>query len=160
MSDFEALYRKYAGDVYRFALHLCGNRAQAEDLTSEAFVLMWTASDRLRLPTVKSYLFTIARNLYLESLRHSSRRVELEELPHPAPGPYDQAESSERLATVLRGLRLLTEADRAALLMRAEEGMSYEEIAAALNLSVAATRVRIHRARVRLAQYCISKEEE
>ena len=160
MSDFEALYRKYGGDVFRFSFHLCGNREQAEDLTSEAFVRMWIGSDTVRLPTVKSYLFTIARNLFLESLRHDARRVEVnEELPHPCPGPHDQAESSEELRAVLRGLQSLPETDRAALLMRAD-GLSYEEIAAALKLSLGTVKVRIHRARVRLAQYRISKEKK
>ena len=51
-------------------------------------------------------------------------------------GPGDQADGDEELRVVLRGLRLLPESDRAALLMRAEEGISYQEIAAALNLSL------------------------
>jgi RNA polymerase sigma-70 factor (ECF subfamily) len=52
---------------------------------------------------------------------------------------------------VAAALRQLPEVDRAALLMRAEDGLPYEEIAAALGLSVAAARVKVHRARLKLA---------
>lgn len=74
MTDFDALYRKYAGHVYRFALSLSGNRAMAEDITSETFVRIWTARDRLDLTTVMGYLLTIARRLYLQGVSSDRRR--------------------------------------------------------------------------------------
>ena len=53
---------------------------------------------------------------------------------------------------VLRALQEFPEVDRAALLMRADEGLPYEEIAVALGLPVATVKVKVHRARLRLAQ--------
>jgi RNA polymerase sigma-70 factor (ECF subfamily) len=53
---------------------------------------------------------------------------------------------------VLAALQALPEIDRAAVLMRAEEGMSYEEIAAALGISLPAAKVKVHRARLKLAE--------
>jgi len=156
IATFEELYRRHARDVYRFALYLTGDTAQAEDIASGTFVRVWAASDRLRVTTVKAYLFTIARNLHLHGLRGRSRRVSLPaDPPVPRPGPQLEAEGRERLGLVLRALGRLTPTDRAALLMRAQDGMSYEEIAAALGLSLSAVEVRIHRARLRL-----SEEEE
>ncbi len=96
MTDFEALYRQYAGPVYRFALSLSGNRAIAEDITSEAFVRVWTARERLDLTTVIGYLLTIARRLYLDDLTRARRREGLDADPatgarrpptQPPPGP-------------------------------------------------------------------------
>jgi RNA polymerase sigma-70 factor (ECF subfamily) len=55
------------------------------------------------------------------------------------------------MRTVLRALRQLPEIDRAALLMRSQHGMPYEEIAQALDLSTANTKVKVHRARLKLA---------
>jgi RNA polymerase sigma-70 factor (ECF subfamily) len=55
--------------VFRFALYLSGNRSDAEDITSETFVRAWTSSARIRTNTVKGYLFTIARNFYLQGTR-------------------------------------------------------------------------------------------
>jgi RNA polymerase sigma-70 factor (ECF subfamily) len=65
-----------------------------------------------------------------------------------------------QLRAVLTALQQLPEADRAALLMRAQDGMSHEEIAATLGLSVVAVRVRIHRARLALNTLKIREERK
>lgn len=156
MTDFEELYERYSKDVYRFALYLSGNHALAEDIASEAFVRVWTASGRVRPATVKAYLFAIARNLFLHGKRWDARHAELtpEEEVHqdPGPGPDVEATARDELRATLVALQALPEVDRAALLMRAQDDMPYEEIAAALGLSLPAVKVKIHRARVRLAE--------
>jgi RNA polymerase sigma-70 factor, ECF subfamily len=63
--DFSDIYERYARDVYRFALYLSGNRALAEDLTSETFVHALCGRSDVRVGTIKAYLFAIARNLYI-----------------------------------------------------------------------------------------------
>jgi RNA polymerase sigma-70 factor (ECF subfamily) len=55
------------------------------------------------------------------------------------------------MTTVLRALHQLPEIDRAALLMRTQDGMSYDQIAQILNLSAGNAKVKVHRARLRLA---------
>ena len=151
MTDFSTHYRRYAPDVYRFALYLCGRREEAEDLTSETFVRAWTSPEPIRMETVKGYLFTIARNLHLQVLRRSRRHVEMpEELADTAPDPLARAERSSQVDAVLEALRELPESSREALLLRAVEGLSYEEIARALGISLVAVKVRIHRARAAL----------
>jgi RNA polymerase sigma-70 factor (ECF subfamily) len=152
VTDFSALYRQYAPEVFRFALYLSGNRDEAEDITSETFVRAWTAPERIRAATVKGYLFTIARNLFLQALREKRRHVPLgdEELRDPKPGPHAQTEQSSEIEVALAGLQRLPEVDRAALLMRAVHDMPYEEIARSLGISLAATKVKIHRARLAL----------
>jgi len=153
MSDFESLYRRYAQDVYRFALYLSGSPVQAEDIASETFVRVWTIRDTIRVASVKAYLFTIARNLHADGRRHEARHVELPEgLLDPAPGPEVEARDRQALEAVLEALQQIPELDRTALLMRAQDGIPYEEIAAALGLSLPAARVKVHRARLRLAE--------
>ena len=148
MTDLEALYRQYSADVFRFVLYLSGNRHEAEDITSETFVRAWTAPGEIRQATVKGYLFMIARNLFLKSRQRHRRHVELDEaLRDPAPGHDVRAEQASELEDALAGLQELSEVDRAALVMRAMHEMPYDDIAAALGLSLAATKVRIHRAR-------------
>jgi RNA polymerase sigma-70 factor, ECF subfamily len=146
MTGFSELYKKHAPDVYHFALYLSGERGEAQDITSETFVRAWTAPEPIRMATVKGYLFTIARNLFLQGLRKKSRQVELDDqLRDPQPSPYAQAEHKEELQAVLAGLQKLPEIDRAALLMRAFDEMPYEEIARALGISLASVKVKIHR---------------
>jgi len=153
MSDFSELYRRYAPDVFRFALYLTGNRGDAEDITSETFVRLWASSEPIRSQTVKGYLCTIARNLFLQGIRRHSRRVDLsEELPDKAAGPQERAEQRDELERVIACLQKLPELDRAALLMRALEDLPYEEIALALGISVASAKVKVHRARLALEQ--------
>jgi RNA polymerase sigma-70 factor (ECF subfamily) len=153
VTDFQALYEKYARDVFRFSLYLSGNRAEAEDIASETFVRAWNSPARIRQATVKAYLFTIARNCYLQGLRGRSRQAELNvEIVDPGRGPQVIAEQREDLAGVLRALQQLPEVDRSALLMCALDEMSYAEISSALGLSLGAVKTKIHRARLRLAE--------
>jgi RNA polymerase sigma-70 factor (ECF subfamily) len=159
VTDFEALYERHARAVYRFALSLSGNRAVAEDVTSETFVRVWSARERLDLTTVIGYLVTIARRLYLEQLDRARRQGTMEDEPADgAPGPLAQAESRSELEAVLADLQTLAEPDRAALLMRAEDQMAYEEIAAALGISPGTAKVKVHRARRRLAEMRMRRE--
>jgi RNA polymerase sigma-70 factor (ECF subfamily) len=152
MTGFGELYKKYAPEVYHFALYLSGERGEAQDITSETFVRAWASSEPIRVATVKGYLFTIARNLFLQGLRKKSRNVALDEdLRDPQASPYAQAEQKAELQAVLAGLQKLPEIDRAALLMRAFDEMPYEEIARALGISLASVKVKIHRARLALA---------
>lgn len=148
MIDLHALYAGHAPDVFRFALHLSGDRDEAADLTAETFVRAWASSERIRMSTVRSYLFTITRNLYLNSLRQRRRHVELDDaLRDPRPGPAVEAERSAQLAFAREALMSLPEVDRAALVLRAVEEMPYHEIAETLGISLASVKVKIHRAR-------------
>lgn len=151
MNDFSELYRRYAPDVFRFALYMTGNRADAEDITSETFVRLWASTEPIRSQTIKGYLCTIARNLFLKGMQRQSRRAELpDRLQDKAAGPHERAEQKDELKRVIARLQTLPEIDRAALLMRALEELPYEEIAVALGISVSAARVKVHRARLAL----------
>ncbi len=157
MTDIALLYDRYASDVYRFALYLCGNFADAEDITSETFVRAWTATGPLEMTTIKGYLFAIARNLYLMGLRRGTRQVALDpEVPEHDPpvtiDPQRDLAGRASLARVVSRLQDLPEPDRAALLMRSLEEIPYEEIAKLLGLSTGAVKVKVHRARRALAE--------
>lgn len=149
--DFETLYRRYARDVYRFALFLSGRPEDADDLTAETFVRAWTSREPIRVGTVKAYLFMIVRNLYRSGLKRSGRYVTLDaNIRDPARDPEAVAVGRRTLWRVAGWIEALPEVDRAALLMRAQDSMPYEQIAAALGISVAAAKVKVHRARLKL----------
>lgn len=153
MTDIENLYQRYAGDVRRFALYLSGDRAMADEITSDTFMRAWMAADRIRQPTVKSYLFTIARNAYTDLLRRDARHTQLDEnMPDTRISVQTQMEQSAEVRAVLAALQLLPDLDRTALLMRSLDEMPYEEIAETLGISVASARVKVHRARLKLMQ--------
>ena len=154
MTDFQELYDRHARDLHRFALYLCGNHAEAQDIVSETFVRAWNAPVSVRAPTAKAYLFTIARNYYLHVKRRGRRDTELDEgLSDPSPSPHATVEQKEELTRVLSALQVMPELDRSALLMCALEDMSYAEIAETLSLTVSNVKTKIHRARLKLAQF-------
>jgi len=144
------LYQRYAADVYRFALYLSGNPAEAEDITADTFVRLWTAPGPIRMPTVKAYLFTIARHLHADRRKAQARFTELDPaLPSTERSVEARLTSRSEVDAVRQAIRGLSDADREALLMRTG-GLPYEEIAQALGISVTAAKVRVHRARKRL----------
>ncbi len=157
--DFDTLYQRYARDVYRFALYLSGREDIADDISAETFVRAWLSPQPIREGTVKAYLFAIARNLYRADRRREARVDALSDAwPSSRPSPEASATARLDLARILARLQQLPEVDRAVLLMRAEDDMSYEEIASAVGISPGAAKVKVHRARVRLMQ--LERQEE
>lgn len=154
MSLFEDIYNRYAQDVYRFAFFLSGNQALAEDIASETFVRLWVSDEKkIRMLTIKAYLFAIARNLYTDNWRSTSRNVAVDpDLPERGDSPEMQAIRKSELNKVLRLLQELPEVDRTALLMHAQHEMSYDDIARVLGISLAAVKIKIHRTRLRLTE--------
>jgi RNA polymerase sigma-70 factor, ECF subfamily len=153
MTDIENLYERYAGDVRRFALYLCGDVVMADEITSDTFVRAWMAVDRICQPTVKSYLFTIARNAYIDLLRRSARHTQLDEnMPDTRISAQTQMELSAEVREVLAALQQLPEMDRTVLLMRVLDEMPYEEIGETLGIPVVTAKVKVHRARLKLMQ--------
>lgn len=159
MLNFNDLYESYASDVYRFAYWLSGDTAEAEDMTSETFIRAWARRSTVRTETLKAYLFTIARNVYLEHKRKRTRHVALEDIyPDPAPGPDKSVESRSELLRVQKVLKNLPEMDRAAFIMRVQHELPYVEIARALKLSLTAAKVKVHRVRKKLLNDRMERE--
>jgi RNA polymerase sigma-70 factor (ECF subfamily) len=150
--DLEALYRQHALAVFRFAYGLCRNRSEAEDIVAEAFARVLTRAGSIESTTARAYLLTVARNVFLDARRRSARDARLvREMAHEPPEAGERLDDRARLASALKALGALPEGERAALLLRLDHGLSYEDIAATLGISVAAAKVRVHRARLKLA---------
>ena len=161
VTNFHELYQKYAQDIYRFAYWLCGNAQDAEDITSETFVRALTASGEIKSETVKGYLLTIAKNLAYKKSNREKRFVPIEaDLSEPRMRPEQTAENSASLQTAFRFIQTLPKVDRAALVLRLQDDLSYEEIANVLNISLAAAKVKVHRARLKLTEYMHQQEEQ
>ena len=144
---FERLYQKYAGDVYRYALVVLRNEADAEDVTQTTFMNAYRAMERGERPRQpQNWLITIAHNVCRQRFRQSQRRpnevVYEEELAEAVVD--EDAISAE---DIRRALGHLAFNQRSALVMRELEGRSYQEIAEILGVSVSAVETLIFRAR-------------
>jgi len=159
MLKFQDLYDSYANDVYRFAHWLSGDRFEAEDITSETFVRVWVRFSTIRTETLKAYLFTIARNIYLQKRRKRNNQVALNDAyPDPAPELDEMVESQLEILEVRKVLMTLPEIDRAAFVLRVQHELPYAEIARVLELSLTATKVKVHRVRKKLLATRVDKE--
>ena len=152
MIDFEDVYRKHANDVYRFALWLCRNEAMADDITAETFARAWSGYDEIKATSVKSYLLTIARHLVWKWTARARREDSIgPDVPDGRPVADERLAASAELSMVLVALEKLPQVDQAALALRVEGELSYEEIARVLDITPGAAKVKVHRARLRLA---------
>ncbi len=154
MNPVDALYHEHAKAVFRFSVGLCGDAHQANDLVAETFIRAMLSSTPIVTETVRAYLCTIARRLYLKEWHHTRRHVEFEDVyEHDAAGPEQQAMAVQSMQHMLAALQRLPETDRAALLMRAEDVVPYEDIARVLEISLSSAKTKVSRSRLKLALY-------
>ena len=160
MLSFQDLNETYAKDVYRFALWLSGDCYDAEDITSEVFIRAWAFKNKIRTETLKAYLLTIARNVYLEQQRKGKRQVVLLDVhSEPAPEPEQVVVSQMEVSRVKRILRTLPECDQLAFILRVQHELPYAEIARVLQISLSTAKVKVHRARKKLLASWLDMEE-
>lgn len=161
MLTFEELYVSYSPDVYRFATWLSGNANDAEDITAETFTRAWVNFAKIRTETLKAYLFTIARNIHLESLRkHKGHEVLNDSHPDSRPTIERSLETRNEIDQIRVVLLTLPESDRSAFVMRVQHDLSYAEIARVLQTSEGAVKVKIHRVRKMLFAVFLKKETQ
>ena len=160
MITFHEMYERHSKDVYRYSYWLSGSADDADDITSETFARAWVGREQIRTETVKAYLFAIARNLYLKGLRHTKRQTDLSRHhADPKPAPEEQVESRLELDRAMDAIQSLPEVDRAAFLLRVQHELPYEEIARIMQLPLTTVKVKIHRARLKLAAQEIGEDE-
>lgn len=149
--SFAGLYQQHSPAVYRFSLCLTGDPAVAEELTAEAFCRAWAHRDAITQSTMRSYLFTIAKNVFRDQLRKSKRQVALtQDYMDDACTVADNVERSQEVE-LLRGLLAgLSGLDKEIITLRYQEELSHEEIAGIVGMNAASVRIRIHRARRKL----------
>ena len=147
---FEEIVRRYRRPLDRFAAAIVGGRS--EDVTQDAFskALLALRGSEAEIE-LQPWLYRIVRNTALNDLR--DRAPAAEEIPEALAGGRDaavEAEAREELTELMERLQALPEPQRAAIVMRELEGLSHEEIAAALGVTGGAARQAIHRARTAL----------
>jgi RNA polymerase sigma-70 factor (ECF subfamily) len=164
---FEELVERYQHRLVGVMHHLVGNADEAEDLAQEVFLRVYRARKKYR-PRAKfsTWLFTIANNLALNSLRSRQRKpvVPLNVRdsgplgPRPAESlvharteqPAQSLQQQELAAIIARALDGLNERQRMAVVLNKFEEMSYEEIAEVMNLTTKAVKSLLSRARSNL----------
>jgi RNA polymerase sigma-70 factor (ECF subfamily) len=151
---FEQLVADHSAAAYRVARAIVRDHHLAEDITQDTLIKAWRALPRFRgESSLRTWVLRIAHNTAISALR---RRRE-ESLPTwslPEPGGGDSADEATRsilMEHFAAGLASLDPTSRAMVVLREIEDLSYDEIAAALDVPVSTVRTRLFRARRALA---------
>jgi RNA polymerase sigma-70 factor, ECF subfamily len=148
---FSLILRAYEVPVFNYVMRLVGDRALAEDLTQEVFLRVYQGLPSFSLRSrFTTWLFQVTKNRVLDELRAVERRpravVTIEDVPplEVLDAPLEQVEEMDALWRAIHGLNVDL---KMALLLRDVVGLSYNEIADSLEITLATVKWRIYKAR-------------
>ncbi|HYZ09398.1 MAG TPA: sigma-70 family RNA polymerase sigma factor [Pseudonocardiaceae bacterium] len=152
---FDALVRLHTPRMYRVALRIVADPADAEDVVQEAWISAWRALRGYRGDAAPAtWLYRVVSNAALAQLRRRPATVPIKDGAEERLWNVDDPDVPERatlraeeVAAVHRAVAGLEPSQRVPLVLREFEGLSYEEVAAVLEISMPAARSRVHRAR-------------
>lgn len=171
---FDALIRKHEKRAYQYAFRLTSNPEEAADIVADAFVRVYTAMKNFKGQSAfTTWLYRILTNCFLDARKKERSRpaVSLEstlmtddgemerQVVDDSPSPGDVSEKNERERIMQDAVALLPEYQKAMIVMYHAEMLSYEEIAAALDLPIGTVKSRLNRARLSMREL-LEKDEE
>ena len=169
---FNELVLIYQQQVYNLAYRIMGDPASAADATQDAFVSAYRSIGRFRGGSFKSYLMRIVSNRCYDELRRHKRRPatsfedlsEVDEEFNPAlingrERPEEYTERQEMARVIQAGIEMLPPDQRITLVLSDVQGMSYQEVAETMDVSLGTVKSRLARARGKLRDYLRSEGE-
>ena len=154
-------------ELYRLALRITLNPAEAEDVVQETMIKVWNRRDQWdEIDSIEAFCLTICRNLSLDKMKKMTNQSQsLSEGEHDTPdhsyssNPEEQAVQQDRITLVRRLISELPEKQRCVMQLRDFEGKSYKEIADIMAISEEQVKVNIFRARQAIRQRFIETEK-
>ena len=149
--------------LFRLALRVTLDRAEAEDVVQETMIRVWEKREELKnVDSIEAFCLTICRNLALDKqAKKEAQSVELDEMIHDKADlstPYEDLVQTERLSIIKRLFDSLPIRQREVIQLRDIEGKSYKEIASVLGQTEDQVRVNLFRARQKLREQYINIE--
>ncbi len=157
---FEQVYRAYSRFVYNVALRMCRNSETAQDVTQEVFITIYDKFDRFRFESsFKTWIYRITVNTSINFLKKGSKMRDKSvafddqfDYGQKADAADESLRREEHEALIDRLLGHLNAEQRACMVLRCIEGLSYDEIAASLKIPINTVRSRLKRGREKLLQ--------
>lgn len=148
-TQYIEFFSKHRDTLYRLALNICGDSAEAEDIVQDVFERVWRARDRvLQSPYPKAYICRIAHNLAIDRERTRMRRKAFTISEDTATNNISiSAELSDITSITQRAIASLPEKQRLAIHLRDVEGYEIEEIAEVIGGDCSSVRMNLSRAR-------------
>jgi RNA polymerase sigma-70 factor (ECF subfamily) len=159
---YAELVRLYWPGVTQMVYGMCADQQMAEDVSQDTFLRAWQNLNSYRPGTsLRNWLYRIAANRAIDLLRREKPAADVDEIEVPDTGslPETQAIHNERVSRVRAAVLSLPLSSRAVLILREYEGLSYQEISAALDIPLGTVMSRLAYARRKLAEtLCVELE--
>ena len=153
-------------ELFRLALRITLNRAEAEDVVQETMIKVWNKRDHWdEIDSIEAFCLTICRNISLDKIKKAENQNQSIEEGHDAPdlsytsNPEEQAMQRDRIRLIRHLIDHLPEKQRSCMQLRDFEGKSYKEIAQVLDISEEQVKINIFRARQTIKQKYIETED-
>jgi RNA polymerase sigma-70 factor (ECF subfamily) len=155
--QFKSHYTEWVQPLFRFIYFKSKDEQLSQDIVQDAFVKYWDKMESISPGKEKSYLFTTAKNLWLNTIEHNKVRLKHQEShlnENTSPTPLFELEASEFKIKLEQALADLPDKQREVFLMHRIEGFKYKEIAKLLELSQKAVEKRMAQALKELRKIC------
>ncbi|WP_282014928.1 RNA polymerase sigma factor [Marinifilum flexuosum] len=152
-NTFKRVFDKYSETIRNFIYYKCGDLEKAEDLTQEAFIKLWNNCAKVLLDKAKSFLFTVANNLFLNDYAHEKvilqhrKSITIDQNTETPQFIIEEEEFKQKLKNAIANL---TSAQREVFLLNRIDKKTYKEIAVIVGISEKAVEKRMHNALVNL----------
>ena len=153
-------------ELFRLALRITLNRAEAEDVVQETMIKVWNKRDHWdEIDSIEAFCLTICRNISLDKIKKAENQNQSIEEGHDAPdlsytsNPEEQAMQRDRIRLIRHLIDHLPEKQRSCMQLRDFEGKSYKEIAQVLGISEEQEKINIFRARQTIKHKYIETED-
>ena len=153
-------------ELFRLALRITLNRAEAEDVVQETMIKVWNKRDYWdEIESIEAFCLTICRNISLDKMKKAENQNQSLQEGHDAPdlsytsNPEEQAMQRDRIQLIRQLINHLPEKQRSCMQLRDFEGKSYKEIAQVLGISEEQVKINIFRARQTIKQKFIETED-
>ena len=141
--------------LFRLALRITMNRAEAEDVVQDTLLKVWEHREEWeQINNLEAFAIATCRNRALDIVKRAGRNTDnLDEMAHfSSQTPHEQLEANEQISLVRRFMDDLPEVQRTIMLLRDIEGKTYQEIAKMLDISETQVKVYLHRARTKIKE--------
>jgi RNA polymerase sigma factor (sigma-70 family) len=155
--EYNECVNLYADNVYRFILKNLRHEEDARDIVQSAFEKMWRNRETVDSLKSKSYLFTVAYNQMIDHIRKAKKVSLKDNFTEASQGSTVQPAVNVQ-KTLREALNRLNETQRSLVMLKDYEGYNYDEIGRITGLSESQVKVYLHRARLTLRNYLVSRE--
>lgn len=154
--EYNQCVNLYADNVYRFIVKNLRHEEDARDIVQTAFEKLWRNREAVENAKSKSFLFTVAYNQMIDHIRKVKRIQLKEDFEEDGRVQFQQPVSLKK--TLMEALNRLNETQRSLVMLKDYEGYNYEEIGQIMSLNESQVKVYLHRARLALRNYLVSRD--